>query len=70
LAVGPTWGRPNGDTYGDNDLDDQFTGEIFYRFQATQNLQLTPSVQLLGNPALNPDTDMIAVFGWRARLVF
>jgi len=69
FAVGLNWGRPNSDTYG-KDLDDQFTGEIFYRFQVTQNLQFTPSVQLLGNPALNPDRDFIAVFGLRGRVSF
>jgi len=70
FALGLNWGRPNSDTYGVGDLDDQFTSEIFYRCQVTRNLQLTPSVQLLGNPALNPDTDMIAVFGIRSRLAF
>ena len=69
LAVGLNWGRPNHDTYG-TDLDDQFTSEIFYRWQAEKHLQITPSVQLLANPALNPDDDFIAVFGLRARVVF
>jgi porin len=69
LGVGINWGRPNHDTFG-ADLNDQFTSEVFYRWQVTQHSQLTPSIQLLANPALNPDTDLVAVFGLRARVVF
>lgn len=69
LGVGLNWGRPNSDTFGTN-LDDQFTGEVFYRTQLTENIQITPSVQLLGNPALNPKNDFIALFGLRGRVSF
>lgn len=69
LGVGLNWSRPNADTFG-LDLDDQFTGELFYRVQLTENVQLTPSVQLLGNPALNPENDFIALFGLRGRIAF
>lgn len=33
-------------------------------------LTITPDVQLLFNPALNPDEDLIAIFGIRARIYF
>lgn len=69
LALGLNWGRPNADTFGPG-LDDQFTAELFYRWQTAQHLQLTPSIQLLANPALNPNEDLIALFGLRARLIF
>lgn len=69
LGVGLNWGRPNSDTFP-VDLDDQFTGEVFYRIQLTENFQITPSVQLLVDPALNPDEDFIALFGLRARASF
>jgi len=36
--------------------------------QLTQNLAITPDVQLIINPALNPDESSIWVFGLRARL--
>jgi porin len=65
IGFGLNWGRPP-----DHDLDDQVTSEIFYRLQLAQNLQLTPSVQLLIDPALNPDEDVIGVFSLRARLTF
>jgi len=69
LGFAFNWGRPNRDTFGGG-LSDQWTGEIFYRWQLTQNVQLTPSVQLLVDPALNPDQDVIGVFGLRARVTF
>ena len=69
LGVGFNWGQPNEDTFGP-DLDDQYTIELFCRLQVTQNIQITPDIQYLINPALNPDEDDSWVFGLRARLVF
>lgn len=67
LGVGLNWGRPNDDTFG-NDLDDQYTAEVFYRWQLFRSVQVTPSIQLLKDPALNPDEDFISIWGVRARL--
>ena len=64
-GLGLNWGRP-----ADSSLDDQFTAELFFRYQAAQSLAITPSIQLIGNPALNPDEEFIAYFGLRARMVF
>ncbi|MCW2308004.1 carbohydrate porin [Rhodobium gokarnense] len=69
LGVGVNWGRPNRHTLKAA-LDDQWTGEVFYRVQVSENFQVTPSVQLLGDPALNPDKDLIALFGLRSRVTF
>jgi porin len=63
LGVGVNWGKPP-----ESGLDDQYTVELFYRLQLAQNLAITPDVQLLINPALNPDENVIGVFGLRARL--
>ena len=63
IGFGLNWGRPP-----DSGLDNQYTAEIFYRLQLAQNLAITPDVQLIFNPALNPDEDMLWVFGLRARL--
>ena len=68
VAVGFNWGQPS-DTGVAPGLNDQYTAELFYRVQLSQNLALTPDLQLLIDPALNPDEDLIAVFGIRARLV-
>jgi len=67
LGVGLNWSRPNEDTLGP-ELDDQYTAELYYRFQVLKVLAITPDVQMLINPALNPDEDLIAVFGIRARI--
>lgn len=69
FGVGLNWGRPNHNTFGAN-LDDQYTSEAFYRWQVAQHLQVTPSIQLLINPAMNPNEDLVTVFGLRARMTF
>ncbi len=38
---------------------DQFTLEAFYRFSISPGLQITPSVQFISDPLLNPDQDRI-----------
>ncbi len=69
LALGVNWGRPSEESFGPG-LDDQYTVELFYRFQLLKILTITPDVQLVVNPANNPDEDVIAIFGLRARLSF
>jgi porin len=75
LGVGLNWGRPNSDTFG-VDLDNQLISEVFYRVQLTENFQITPNLQIVGNPAFwesdfqNPDKDAVALFGLRARVTF
>ncbi len=49
-------------------LDEQTTGDVFYRLTFSQNLALTPSVQWLSDPALNAEESTVWVFGLRARL--
>ena len=49
-------------------LETQGVLEVFYRFQITPVIQLTPDVQLIIQPSLNPQEDLIAVFGLRARV--
>ncbi|UCD34719.1 MAG: carbohydrate porin [Nitrospiraceae bacterium] len=63
LGLGLGWGKPSA-----AGLDEQWTAELFYRVQIAQNLAITPDVQLIIDPALNPDDDTIWVFGLRARL--
>jgi len=69
LGIGINWSRPSSETFGPG-LDDQYTVEIFYRFQVLKILTITPDVQVVFNPALNPDKDVIAIFGLRARISF
>jgi porin len=64
-GIGISWGAP-----ADGTLRNQFTTELFYRFQLTQFLAITPDVQLIVDPALNPTVDVLALFGIRARASF
>ncbi|WP_171234855.1 carbohydrate porin [Ruegeria sp. HKCCA6837] len=48
----------------------QFTLEAFYRFSISPGFQITPSVQFISNPLLNPTQDSITLFGLRTRIVF
>ena len=49
---------------------DQLTLEAFYRFSISPGLQITPSLQYISNPLLNPAQDSITLFGLRTRIVF
>jgi porin len=66
IGAALNWGRPNETSFGD--VDDQFTAELFWRYQLTKELAVTPTVQYINNPAQNPDTDSLWAFGLRARL--
>ncbi len=63
IGLGLNWGQPNKEVYGD-DAGDQGTMEAFYRIN-TKYFQITPSLQLIVNPASNTDKNVIAVFGLR-----
>jgi len=65
VALGVAWGRPSA-----GGLRDQYTAELFYRLQLAQNLAVTPSVQVVIDPALNPAEHVLALFGLRARVTF
>ena len=56
LGFGLNWGQPNEDTWGP-DLDNQYTAEVFYRWQISKALAITPDLEYLRNPALNPEED-------------
>ena len=63
LGLAVNWGDPPS-----AELASQVTGEFFYRLQFSQALAITPSVQLLKDPALNPEEDTVWVWGIRFRL--
>ncbi|MGI9474469.1 MAG: carbohydrate porin, partial [Rubripirellula sp.] len=64
-GIGFSFGKPAADT-----LRNQFTSEWFYRFQLTQFLAVTPDIQLIADPALDPSEDVLALFGIRLRAAF
>ena len=63
-AIGFNVGRPNGLPDWD-----QYTLEAFYRFQADRQLAITPSLQILGNPAASSE-DLVVLLGLRVRMTF
>jgi porin len=69
LGMAYNYGVPNESTWGPG-LDDQHTLEVFYRVQLYKEIAITPDIQYIRNPALNPDDDTLWVFGLRARLAF
>lgn len=63
LGIGVNWSDP-----GNAFKDDQYTAEAFYRFTVSPNLAVTPSLQLIANPVLATDKDLLAIFGLRGRI--
>ena len=49
-------------------LDDQQSAEVFYRFMLSKHLAITPDLQYIKDPALNPNESSIWIAGVRARL--
>jgi porin len=67
LGVGLNWGEVNESTFGGG-RDDQITAELYYRLQVTPQFALTPSIEYIDNPALNPENGSLWVLGIRARM--
>ena len=65
FGVGFGWTHPSSGA-----LRSQYTAETFYRLQLVQNLAITPDIQLVIDPALNPRVNTICVFSLRGRIVF
>jgi porin len=63
FGLGFNWGKPSS-----KELRDQYSTELFFRFQLAQNLALTPSLQWLIDPANNTEEDQIWIAGLRFRL--
>jgi porin len=66
IGIGFNWGRPSETSFGN--LDDQYTTELFWRYQLTKELAVTPSIQYIKDPALNPEEDSLWAFGLRVRV--
>jgi len=54
-------------TPADDSLANQTTFETYLRWQISPSLALSPNLQILGNPALNPDRSTIVLGGFRVR---
>jgi porin len=67
LGMGLNWSEPNESSFGKG-LDDQYTVEVFYRIPLTQQIAITPGVEYLKDPALDPEDDSVWIAGIRARV--
>lgn len=65
FGAGISWGKP-----ANSSRSDQFTSEIFYRFQLTEFLAITPDMQFIVDPANNANVDELVFFGIRLRAAF
>ena len=63
------WGEPNEDTFAPG-LDNQIAIELFYRVPIGNRFAVTADVQLIKDPALNPDESTIWMFNGRVRYTF
>jgi len=68
-AIGLNWARAPGTATVPNPRD-QFTAEVFYRYQPFSNVQITPSLQLIANPAYDPTQSTVSVVSLRVRVSF
>ena len=56
--------------WADTGEDDQITAEVFYLMKSLPWLEITPDIQIVQNPALNPEENQLVVFGLRGRLIW
>jgi len=67
--LGAGWSKPSEKTNGAG-LDDEYVIETSYNFQIARNFALLPDLQLIIDPANNPDKSKVWVAGLRAILTF
>lgn len=63
LGIGLSWAETN-----IPDAKKQMTAEVFYRFNLTAHLEITPDFQYIINPTFNPDKSSLSYFGIRGRI--
>ena len=68
-VFGAGWAKPSEQTNGAK-LDDEYVIETSYNFQIAKNFALLPDLQLIIDPAKNPDKSKVWVAGLRAILTF
>jgi len=64
FALGAGWAKPSDKTF-EGDLRDEYVIEASCRFQLTPSVSLTPDLQLLIDPANNPEEDRVWIAGVR-----
>jgi porin len=70
IGFGAQWGRA-ADSFGTEvSKRNQYTFELYMRWQPLSAMQVTPGLQLIINPAQNPTTDRLWIPGLRFRAIF
>jgi len=67
IGFGFNWGSPNETSF--EGAGNQYTAELFWRYQLTKELAVTPSIQYIKDPALNSEENNLWAYGLRLRLV-
>lgn len=67
LTVGVGWNEPSDETHG-SDLGSEKILEVSYLWQLTANSALLPDLQLIADPALNSNEDLVWAAGVRLRI--
>lgn len=64
-GIGFSWEDPS-----DRSLREQKTIELFYNYRISKRLWISPSLQVFVDPALNPNDDVLTLFGCNARITY
>ncbi|TLU65849.1 carbohydrate porin [Thalassotalea litorea] len=54
--------------WADTATEDQYTLEVFYLLKLFGSVELSPDIQVIKNPANNPDENLAMIYGLRARV--
>lgn len=63
------WMRPHPDLLGGN-LRDQYGVDTYWKILLTRNLWITPGIQVVFDPSLNPTEDVIAIPHFKFKLAY
>lgn len=66
IGIGANWGRPPADATRGK-VEDQYTFEAYYRLHVLPQVAITPDLQFIVSPTLDPSEDRLWIFGLRLR---
>ncbi len=66
IGFGFNWGKPNQTSF--EGTDNQYSTELFWRYQLTREVAVTPSIQYIVDPALNQAENSLWAYGLRLRV--
>lgn len=66
IGLGFNWGKPNQTSF--EGAGTQYTTELFWRYQLTKEVAVTPSIQYIKDPALSAEENNLWAYGLRVRV--